>query len=473
MAAIAVMLPSSHSGLRRQAIPAGMALPIRASEKRGQTPGRKCLPEATSRNASSSVPSGLIRTTGRVAAAVSSCSGSLVGRHVTNTTAAALLPSMPSQPSSTRTAGPTRSCSVVDQSGSRATDGGSRPQFAERRKNPASIRAGMMVASSSKDCLGPGSRGSDRSSSSYGSNTGSASDACQDTGEEGSAQPPPGTSERRPALLEPPERQRNQQTLQCASGNQHNAKTPLQSEAPTQRSQVPAGVEEDFEPHNWLSDSSIAFASSRLAESGGGVLLTAKRPAFPKSVMFMDPAMAFWLAMQEDSRYLEEAKAEMKLSELELLLCPINDTHNAFTADAGCHWSLLVCWHGGSRQPKMTSDNCCALNSFRYYDSLGDMFAEKGTTQAEGLAKRLVGKPVGVETGRCAQQTNFYDCGVYVLLFCEIIATAFVDFRRHASTHGDVVSPFIWEERLASVTAEEADRCRTLYHELAREGSQH
>lgn len=328
-----------------------------------------------------------------------------------------------------------------------------------------SMRAGTTAISSSKS-LGSGSNAS---SSSCGSRAGSASEACQETGEEGSAQPPPGLLESRPSL-----REASEQRPEAASAARDHSKTPLVSAA--QRLKVPAGVEQDFEPRNWLSDASIGFASSRLAEAGGGILGPAKRRAFPKSVMFMDPTLAFWLTMQDDSQCLDEAKTEMKLPELELLLCPINDTHNACTADAGCHWSLLVCWcsgHESLRRLKGSSDSACALTSFRYYDSASEMFQEKGIMQADELANRLLGKPVDVEIGRCAQQTNFYDCGVYVLLFCEIIATAYVESRKHMSTHACTVSPLIWEERLAAVTPEEINSCRSHYYEIAREGSRH
>lgn len=243
-----------------------------------------------------------------------------------------------------------------------------------------------------------------------------------------------------------------------------------------QKLQVPAGVEEDFESCNWLSDASIAFASSCLAASGGSVVLPKKHRPYPKSIMLMDPAMAFWLTMQADSQYLAEARSEMKLHEFDLILCPINDAHTAHTADAGCHWSLLACWGNGrglsSRRPKGSSETLCALSNFRYYDSLGGLFAEKGTSQARELANRLAGKPVEVEIGECAQQSNFYDCGVYVLLFSEIIARMYVDSCGKGAA-SPAISPLAWEDRLVAVTPEEIDACRIHFHNIAKEGIQH
>jgi hypothetical protein len=243
--------------------------------------------------------------------------------------------------------------------------------------------------------------------------------------------------------------------------------------------QVPAGVEEDFEPYNWLSDASIAYAYSCLAMSGGSCnsssssSLPTKRRPFPKSVLFMDPAMAFWLTMQEDSKCLREAKVEMKVQELDLVLCPINDAHSASFADAGSHWSLLACWGDGrqsSRRFKGSGESESALSKFRYYDSLGGKFAERGIAQAELLANRLAGVAVELEIGKCAQQTNFYDCGVYVLLFAEIIARAYVDSVSRAGASA-VISPRAWEEGLLAGTPEEVDALRAHYHGLARAGT--
>lgn len=177
----------------------------------------------------------------------------------------------------------------------------------------------------------------------------------------------------------------------------------------------------------------------------------------------MDPAMSFWLTMQEDAQFLDEAFSEMKLHELDIMLCPINDTHTTCTADAGSHWSLLVCW-GSLRSSKGKQTG--PFSNFRYYDSLGGLFAEKGLSQAEVLAKRLVGEDMQIHTGSCSQQTNFYDCGVYVLLFSEIIATSFLEAQRRES-RGSAISACTWEDRLLSVTPEEVDACRAHYHSLA------
>lgn len=326
----------------------------------------------------------------------------------------------------------------------------------------------MMMASSATPGTGSNASSSPRSSK---------SDACQETGEEGLVQPPMGSP-----MPDAPDRR-------CEPGKRAQQVTSFRSviakAGPTETSKLPAsapkvsappGVEEDFEPYNWLSDASIAFASSCLASAGASTSLGGKGRAFPKTVMFMDPAMAFWLIMQDDQKYLEEAKAEMKLQDHDLLLCPINDAHDACSADAGCHWSLLVCWcngRGSSRAPKASGESRGALANFkfRYYCSLGGIFSEKGIAQATELASRLTGRPVQVETGECSRQTNFYDCGVYVLLFSEIIARAYVDAHSRTGS-SQVITPLAWEDRLMALTPEEVDACRAHFHDLARDATQ-
>mmetsp|Transcript_107843 Transcript_107843/g.170299 ORF Transcript_107843/g.170299 Transcript_107843/m.170299 type:complete len:315 (-) Transcript_107843:201-1145(-) len=310
----------------------------------------------------------------------------------------------------------------------------------------------MMVASS--PTLGNGSS----ASSSPRSSKEGASEACPETVEEVCApcsgvQPPTETDRRT-------DTDKDSATRSSRTSKELGTASPLG----TKRLQVPPGVEEDFRPYNWLSDAGIAFACSCLASSGSSILHSRSK-RFPKSVLFMDPAMSFWLTMQHDAKFLEEAFSEMKLHELDMMLCPINDTSMTCTADAGSHWSLLACW-GNVRSSRARQAG--PFSNFRYYDSLGGLFAEKGLGQAAELANRLVGEATQIDMGACSQQTNFYDCGVYVLLFSEIIASTFLDAQKREH-RGSSISARVWEDRLMAVTPEEVDACRAHYHTLAGE----
>jgi hypothetical protein len=254
----------------------------------------------------------------------------------------------------------------------------------------------------------------------------------------------------------------------------------------------PPGLAETFLPHQWLNDASISCAYARLdaaraaaaAPGKEGVffsdLATQKSPGPSDMVLLMDPATAFWLTVQEDPEHVREAIEAMKLQERELVLCPINDNCDGSLADGGTHWALLVCWdrqHGFGGYPTDATKGGL-FSRFTYYDSLdrnGNAHHSANFAQAKTLASRLAGRPVEVAVGACARQTNSFDCGVYVLLFSEIVANTFLSTPTRAraglSIHNEFRVP-VWEERLAAVTPEEVAAHRVQYlHALRQEAS--
>jgi len=231
------------------------------------------------------------------------------------------------------------------------------------------------------------------------------------------------------------------------------------------------GVGETFEPGEWLNDASITFGYGCCEASG----------ALPKTVMLLDPATAFWLAMQQDQEHLEEARQALKLQELDAILCPINDSRDAEQADAGTHWTLLVGWSAScssSSQRKLaTAAQKHPSWQFSYYDSLSLAFpGDANLQQAEALASRLADRPVRISADPCPQQNNLSDCGVYVLLFSEIIVGEVNAVRcgggRSCEYNGDLKRAPVWEERLVSVTPDDVTTCRARYHRLASLASQ-
>jgi len=242
----------------------------------------------------------------------------------------------------------------------------------------------------------------------------------------------------------------------------------------------PPGLAETFRPKQWLTDASISFAYIQLAIAGTGSSWSKLAP-LPEKVLLMDPATAFWLTLQEDSAHVEEAKSALKLQDRELVLCPVNDSRDGSRADAGTHWALLVCWDpgrggggaGGSRAARGRADSsrdaAGTFGRFSYYDSLG--FGTVGSAnfkQARTLASRLAGKSVEVSVGSCAMQTNSFDCGVYVLLFSEVVASCFLEARDAGGAAG--AAP-VWEDRLAALTPADAAERRARYLEASSAGA--
>merc|ERR1711879_529831 len=100
--------------------------------------------------------------------------------------------------------------------------------------------------------------------------------------------------------------------------------------------------------------------------------------------------------MQQDAKNIEEARHELNIDKLDLILCPINDCRDGNQADAGTHWTLLVC---SSFSPCQTSNEeaKCPVWQFCHYDTLRFSLAgDANLQQAETLASRLVGRPVRI-----------------------------------------------------------------------------
>jgi Ulp1 family protease len=108
----------------------------------------------------------------------------------------------------------------------------------------------------------------------------------------------------------------------------------------------------------------------------------------------------------------------LNLASCDCIICPINDSDNVATAKGGSHWSLLVYvrnTHGGS---------------FFYLDSARHA-GSKNLANAKQVAKILQpvispdvlasGNPTRFVELECPQQQNGYDCGVYTILFAELV----------------------------------------------------
>lgn len=198
-----------------------------------------------------------------------------------------------------------------------------------------------------------------------------------------------------------------------------------------------------FEPAQWLNDASLSYGFDQLVRE------QENEAALVTDVLFIDPATSFWFACHEDAADLIEARSSFRMQDRMLVLCPVTDSENPNEADSGTHWSLLVCWRGSS----MASWRCA------YYDSLtSQLRTMKAMQKAASLGERLLGRTVPVDFGSCAQQTNSYDCGVYVLTFSRIILDSIQVWQR--SGHSLHLGPWSWELFLQQVTPEQVENHR-------------
>lgn len=206
-----------------------------------------------------------------------------------------------------------------------------------------------------------------------------------------------------------------------------------------------------FEPEQWLTDASLTYAFSALSKDSGGPyqeLNGEVKPgsALPKDVVFVDPAAAFWFALETDPEALQKARSSLKLKDAKLVLCPVNDSQERFKADSGAHWSLLVAWRSQDSFSVRPKWRCL------YYDSLGvHVSSASKLTRVTLLAERLLGEAVVVGIGRCARQVNSFDCGLYVLVFSRWILSATLK-HWDAMGYSAELDPSLWEEHVQAVS---------------------
>ncbi|CAG8608977.1 1893_t:CDS:2, partial [Paraglomus occultum] len=123
-------------------------------------------------------------------------------------------------------------------------------------------------------------------------------------------------------------------------------------------------------------------------------------------IQLVDPSVARVIqAGGEISKELKQAK---------IIFFPINNSKNHETANAGSHWTLLVC------------DNRANVGAFAHYNSAGSNIPTNAQKLAEKLCEKLeVDKdylsPKIYNDYEYPQQTNGADCGVYAIAYTRFL----------------------------------------------------
>lgn len=201
-----------------------------------------------------------------------------------------------------------------------------------------------------------------------------------------------------------------------------------------------------FSPQTWLDDANISAVYSRLSEQSGG--------SSPQPVLLLEPSVVFWLALSEKGS-VRETVQDLKLGAHQVVLCPINDCQHRSRVDSGTHWSLLVC----VARP-LASSGWCEFE-FHHYDSAGS--SSRSLRQAQRVAEKLGGRGAKVRPGLCAQQVNCFDCGVYVLMFSQIILNM-TPPGGFGSIEAACACISSWEKAFFAVTPRQATEYRMRRH---------
>ncbi|XP_042374205.1 NEDD8-specific protease 1-like [Zingiber officinale] len=155
-------------------------------------------------------------------------------------------------------------------------------------------------------------------------------------------------------------------------------------------------------PH-YLNDRLIEFYFAHLASSSGS----------SGAVFLVPPSISFWLANCSDSQSLREFADPLRLPDRSLVLFTVNDNLDVDVAEGGSHWSLLV--------------YCRETSEFVHHDSCSGI----NLCHAQRLFRAVSGfvgasEPPQFVEGFTPQQTNGYDCGLYVLAISEVVCNWFV-----------------------------------------------
>jgi sentrin-specific protease 8 len=162
-----------------------------------------------------------------------------------------------------------------------------------------------------------------------------------------------------------------------------------------------------FAPGQWLNDSCINWCFRQILDEEEGA---------EEDVLLMDPSVvSFMMTQCETAEEEDELVQGQSISSKKVICLPVSD--NEGFSSGSSHWSLLLC--------------CAPTNSngnpWRFFVSF-DSSSSYNSEAAERVAKKFAQiccwpepHPGVIHAKNCPQQTNGYDCGMYVILMARWI----------------------------------------------------
>ena len=164
----------------------------------------------------------------------------------------------------------------------------------------------------------------------------------------------------------------------------------------------------------------------------------------PEEILLVTPAQSHFIAMAEDQDAASQL-AEMMWEHKDIIFLPVNDA-SIKKGSEGRHWSLLTMLR------TKEGNNATSFTAI-LFDSAQ---LPSHVRRARVLTHKLIGDLATLQIGQCASQANGYDCGIYVLIFTEILiqgymsSTAWYTFRVAEE----------WPSQLRAVTPQQATHYR-------------
>jgi sentrin-specific protease 8 len=154
-----------------------------------------------------------------------------------------------------------------------------------------------------------------------------------------------------------------------------------------------------LQPRCFLSDLIIAYAFQCIAERSDAA-----------SRRFVQPASVFMAACGVAGADLAAILHQLHLDTADVVYLPVNNNDRPDRAYGGSHWSLLQFRR--------------ATNSIHHYDSYGGHNDGVARRIAAAFAEALGAAPAFVAESAAPQQSNSFDCGIFVICVTEALEHA-------------------------------------------------
>ncbi|KAJ1953497.1 hypothetical protein EC988_002959 [Linderina pennispora] len=141
------------------------------------------------------------------------------------------------------------------------------------------------------------------------------------------------------------------------------------------------------------------------------------------SVLFLKPTISYYLTHQAVSPNLL-AVVPSNMDCKEVIFIPVNgqqpaDLSRPFTRRGIAHWSLLIYIR--------------STRTYHYFDSLAATNYSAASQTQRRIDYLLGNELTKIVMHSCPQQENGFDCGVFVVLFADVLARRYADLRLPSS----------------------------------------
>ncbi|GAV71925.1 Peptidase_C48 domain-containing protein, partial [Cephalotus follicularis] len=130
-------------------------------------------------------------------------------------------------------------------------------------------------------------------------------------------------------------------------------------------------------------------------------------------ILLVSPSISFWIAhCQESPDSLKGVLlSDLNMRDKQLIVFPVNDNGDLSRADGGNHWSLLVYYKKTNMFVHHDSFDGMNTNvAMKFYHKIKSLFGSGGEYGDSILS-----------SGPTPQQSNNYDCGLYVIAIARVI----------------------------------------------------